>query len=77
MINPVARRQMGEAISDAPEALPSHRQVLTIGYGQSGAVKCSVNANPKPGLFTWSKNGHFITTSTEVSYISRQFDGIV
>ncbi|KAK6060394.1 immunoglobulin domain protein, partial [Cooperia oncophora] len=51
--------------TDAPEALPSHRQVLTIGYGQNGTLSCSVDANPKPSVYTWSKNGHFIATTTE------------
>ncbi|WKY15647.1 hypothetical protein Q1695_000828 [Nippostrongylus brasiliensis] len=49
----------------APEPIPLQRQVLTIGYGQSGALTCSVDGNPAPSLYTWSKNGHFVATSTE------------
>ncbi|KAK6032807.1 immunoglobulin domain protein, partial [Ostertagia ostertagi] len=55
----------------APEALPSHRQVLTIGYGQNGTLACSVDANPKPNVYTWSKNGHFIATTTEDTLLIR------
>ncbi|VDM75909.1 unnamed protein product [Strongylus vulgaris] len=51
----------------APEALPSHRQVLTIGYGQNGTIPCAVDANPAPSHYTWSKNGHFLSTTAEGS----------
>ncbi|KAL6723073.1 hypothetical protein Aduo_018117 [Ancylostoma duodenale] len=51
----------------APEALPSHRQVLTIGYGQNGTISCAVDANPMPSQYTWSKNGHFVSTTAEGS----------
>ncbi|VDM63746.1 unnamed protein product [Angiostrongylus costaricensis] len=49
----------------APKALPSHKQLLTIGIGQNSTLICAVDANPKPNLYSWSKNGHFITTSRE------------
>ncbi|KJH47548.1 immunoglobulin domain protein [Dictyocaulus viviparus] len=50
---------------NAPEALPSHKQVLIIGYGKSERLTCLVDGNPKPNIYTWAKNGHFIATSTE------------
>ncbi|KAJ1365319.1 IGc2 [Parelaphostrongylus tenuis] len=53
----------------APEALPSHRHLLTIGFGRNGTLTCAVDANPKPNLYSWSKNGHFITTSKEAIII--------
>ncbi|KIH58621.1 immunoglobulin domain protein, partial [Ancylostoma duodenale] len=53
----------------APEALPSHRQVLTIGYGQNGTISCAVDANPMPSHYTWSKNGHFVSTTAEASIL--------
>uniref|UniRef100_A0A7I5EER5 Down syndrome cell adhesion molecule-like protein Dscam2 n=1 Tax=Haemonchus contortus TaxID=6289 RepID=A0A7I5EER5_HAECO len=54
-----------------PEVLPSHRQILTIGYGQNSSLVCPVDGNPKPNTYTWSKNGHFVTKSTEDSILIR------
>ncbi|VDO22075.1 unnamed protein product [Haemonchus placei] len=59
------------AFTDPPEVLPSHRQVLTIGYGQNSSLVCSVDGNPKPNTYTWSKNGHFVTKTTEDSILIR------
>ncbi|KAK6766724.1 hypothetical protein RB195_026169 [Necator americanus] len=55
----------------APEPLPSHRPVLTIGYGQNGTISCAMDGNPKPTHYTWSKNGHFISTTSEESLTIR------
>ncbi|CAD6185421.1 unnamed protein product [Caenorhabditis auriculariae] len=49
----------------APEASASHQPVQTIASGKDATVVCDVEADPMPSLYTWSKNGHFHTTTME------------
>ncbi|CAJ0610483.1 unnamed protein product [Cylicocyclus nassatus] len=70
--SPSGERSQVSAFLDVlypPLALPSHRQVLTIGYGQNGTIQCAVDANPAPSHYMWSKNGHFLLNTAESSLL--------
>ncbi|CAB3399416.1 unnamed protein product [Caenorhabditis bovis] len=48
-----------------PEPTNHHQPVKTIASGRNSSISCDVIANPKPTIYIWSKNGHFLTSQTE------------
>ncbi|PAV70427.1 hypothetical protein WR25_18940 [Diploscapter pachys] len=51
-----------------PEPSPLHPVLTTIGVGRNATLRCEVDSNPPPTLFTWSKNGHFAAASSSNNY---------